>query len=161
MFIFFLNLSMLNHIQSELHRPWKHSVSILLVHWFLQNLAIDRLWKWNWNGQRKTQQRSYATEQQQICSSYHNSVCTDDDIRGLQVLLEQINAQYLSFGGGGGGGVAHVVYDHTARGSTHRGHPLSHLQGLLFGRLHGVLVRRFELAFVKSFFEPGRHHLKS
>lgn len=91
---------MLSHIQREEHRPWKHSVSILLVHRLLQNLAVDRLWKWNWNGQRKTQQTNYAAERQQICSSYHNSVSTDDDVRSLQVLLKQISAQYLSFGGG-------------------------------------------------------------
>lgn len=99
---------------------------------------------------------NYAAERQQICSSYHNSVCTDDDVWSLQVLLKQINANtYHS------GGILHAVYDHTAGSSTHRGHPLSHLQGLLLGGLHGVLVWRFELAFVESFFEPGWHHLKS
>lgn len=44
---------------------------------------------------------------------------------------------------------------------THKGHPLGHLQGLLLGRLHGVLLRALKLALVESFFKPGWHDLES
>lgn len=39
-------------------------------------------------------------------------------------------------------------------------HPGGHLQGLLLGGLHGVLVRSGEGGFVQLLFKPGGDHLK-
>ena len=88
-------LSVSNVKQCKWPSPWQHPVSILFVHWLLQNHPIHSLWKRKTTARLNKKHIKYIAESKQIkyclSSSYHNSVSSNYYVRSLQVFLKQMN----------------------------------------------------------------------